>query len=112
VEHPVTEGITNVNIPSVQLLIGMGVPLWRIPQIRATFVGVDARLDVEEFDMEATPQRLPDSHVVAVRITSENANNGFKPTAGRIDELMFKPTPEARRARTLCLGWGWAQGAS
>jgi hypothetical protein len=128
VEHPVTEGITNVNIPrrgggpgggrvvpprrgrwrllaapataavlgaaarrpcastpapgltrptpcprpshlpprSVQLLIGMGVPLWRIPQIRATFVGVDARLDVEQFDMEATPQRLPDSHVVAV----------------------------------------------
>lgn len=52
---------------SCQLLIGMGVPLWRIPQIRATFVGVDARLDVEQFDMEATPQRLPDSHVVAVR---------------------------------------------
>lgn len=61
-----TEGITNVNIPSVQLLIGMGVPLWRIPQIRATFVGVDARMDVEQFDMEATPQRLPDAHVVAV----------------------------------------------
>ncbi|KIY93907.1 biotin carboxylase [Monoraphidium neglectum] len=94
VEHPVTEGITNVNIPSVQLLIGMGVPLWRIPQVRATFQGVEARLEVEQFDMEATPQRLPDSHVVAVRITSENANNGFKPTAGRIDELMFKPTPE------------------
>ncbi|KIY96881.1 acetyl-CoA carboxylase / biotin carboxylase [Monoraphidium neglectum] len=94
VEHPVTEGITNVNIPSVQLLIAMGVPLWRIPQIRATFAGLEAKLEPEQFDMEATPQRLPDSHVVAVRITSENANNGFKPTAGHIDELMFKPTPE------------------
>lgn len=157
-----TEGITNVNIPACQLLIGMGVPLWRIPQvggrrpvwgcgvvqgeekaglwelagnwlgvcgfvfydfvwgngvqqsyaaamlhprclplphqhlafphprlllptpssipsppqIRATFVGVEARregnssiesrLEVEQFDMENTPQRLPDSHVVAV----------------------------------------------
>jgi len=70
VEHPVTEGITNVNIPSVQLLIGMGVPLWRIPQIRAMFVGIDARMDTEQFDMELTPQRLPESHVVAVSVTA------------------------------------------
>lgn len=41
----------------------------------------------DEFDIEATPQRLPQKHVVAVRITSENASDGFKPTAGRVDEV-------------------------
>lgn len=37
VEHPVTEGITDTNIPSIQLMVGMGIPLWRIPCVRATF---------------------------------------------------------------------------
>lgn len=41
----------------------------------------------DEFDIETTPQRLPQKHVVAVRITSENASDGFKPTAGRVDEV-------------------------
>ena len=30
-------------------------------------------------------------HVVAVRVTSEDANKSFKPTAGSIDELVFQP---------------------
>ncbi len=87
-----TEGITGVNIPSTQLLVGMGVPLTRIPAIRATY-NLDPK-GTEPFDLEALPQRQPDCHVVAVRITSENAGDGFKPTAGRIDNLVFKPTPE------------------
>lgn len=33
-------------------------------------------------------------HVVAVRITSEDANDGFKPTCGLIEELSFRSTPE------------------
>ena len=33
-------------------------------------------------------------HVVACRITSEDANDGFKPTCGLIDELSFRSTPE------------------
>jgi biotin carboxylase len=37
VEHPVTEGITETNIPSIQLMVGMGIPLWRIACVRATF---------------------------------------------------------------------------
>lgn len=37
VEHPVTEGITDTNIPSIQLMVGMGIPLQRIGCIRATF---------------------------------------------------------------------------
>lgn len=39
VEHPVTEWISGVNIPAAQLLIGMGVPLWNIPDMRALFGG-------------------------------------------------------------------------
>ncbi len=37
VEHPVSEMISNVNIPSCQVMIGMGVPLHRIPDIRRMF---------------------------------------------------------------------------
>ena len=33
-------------------------------------------------------------HVVAVRVTSEDANDGFKPTCGLIEELSFRSTPE------------------
>ena len=33
-------------------------------------------------------------HVVACRITSEDANDGFKPTCGLIEELSFRSTPE------------------
>eukprot|EP00879_Flechtneria_rotunda_P003437 GHRR01003666.1.p1 GENE.GHRR01003666.1~~GHRR01003666.1.p1 ORF type:complete len:1583 (+),score=615.48 GHRR01003666.1:404-5152(+) len=92
VEHPVTEGITDTNIPSIQLMIGMAIPLWRIPGMRATFSKDPNGTDY--FDTNTTPQRLPQKHVVAVRITSENAGDGFKPTAGRVDEVVFKPTPE------------------
>ncbi|GFR43976.1 hypothetical protein Agub_g5120, partial [Astrephomene gubernaculifera] len=92
VEHPVTEGITGVNLPACQLLIGMGVPLTRIPQIRSLY-GKDPKSS-EPFDPETTPQREPEGHVVAVRVTAEDAADGFKPTAGRIDELHFRPTPD------------------
>lgn len=34
VEHPVTEQITGVNLPSVQLQLAMGIPLNKIPDIR------------------------------------------------------------------------------
>ncbi|KAG2488653.1 hypothetical protein HYH03_012820 [Edaphochlamys debaryana] len=92
VEHPVTEGITGVNLPATQLMIGMGIPLTRINTIRALYGKDPAGSD--HFDIEATPQVLPNQHVVAVRLTAEDAGDGFKPTAGRIDELVFRPTPE------------------
>jgi acetyl-CoA carboxylase/biotin carboxylase 1 len=37
---------------------------------------------------------LSTGHVVACRITSEDANDGFKPTCGLIEELSFRSTPE------------------
>ena len=39
-------------------------------------------------------QRQPRGHVVAVRVTSEHAEDGFKPTCGSIEELHFRSTPE------------------
>ena len=92
VEHPVTEGITGVNLPSCQLLVGMGIPLWKIPSIRSLY-GQDPK-GIDRFDLETTPQKPADCHVVAVRITAEDAGDGFKPTCGRIEEIHFRPTPE------------------
>ena len=37
---------------------------------------------------------LAAGHVVAVRVTSEDANDGFKPTCGSIDELSFRTSPD------------------
>lgn len=37
VEHPVTEWISGVNIPSCQVMIGMGIRLERMPDIRRLF---------------------------------------------------------------------------
>ena len=34
VEHPVTEGITLVNLPATQLQVAMGIPLNQIPDVR------------------------------------------------------------------------------
>ena len=92
VEHPVTEWISNVDIPACQLLIGMGVPLWRIPDIRRHYQKDPYGEDFFKFE-EATAGK-PDGHVVAVRLTSEDANDGFKPTSGSIDELSFRSTPD------------------
>ncbi|KAK9805253.1 hypothetical protein WJX72_008860 [[Myrmecia] bisecta] len=92
VEHPVTEMISGVNIPACQMLVGMNVPLHRIPDIRRLY-GKDPQ-GRDEIDFEADPQIKPHGHVVAVRITSEDADDGFKPTCGAIDELSFKSTPD------------------
>ena len=45
-------------------------------------------------DFVRGPTKAPDGHIVAVRITSEDADNGFKPTCGAIDEISFHPTPD------------------
>ncbi len=36
----------------------------------------------------------PMGAVVAVRVTSEDANDGFKPTCGVVDELNFRNSPD------------------
>ena len=41
VEHPVTETITGVNLPAVQLQIAMGIPLHKMPHIRKFYGQAD-----------------------------------------------------------------------
>jgi len=89
VEHPVTEIISGVNLPAAQVLIAMGVPLYRIPDIRRLY-----NEDVDGFsfiDFKTQKPRKPDTHVIACRITAENSE--FVPTSGEIKELNFRSTP-------------------
>lgn len=57
VEHPVTEWISLVNIPSCQLMIGMGIPLHRISDIRRLFLRDP--LGDDKIDFENDPQMTP-----------------------------------------------------
>ncbi|GBG75894.1 hypothetical protein CBR_g21136 [Chara braunii] len=108
VEHPVTEWIAGVNLPAAQLSIGMGIPLWKLPEMRRLY-GQEGggSLDAWQvlaakpslwtpFDFELTESAVvkPRGHVVAVRITSEDPDDGFKPTCGRVHELSFKSKPD------------------
>eukprot|EP00756_Hemistasia_phaeocysticola_P027426 Hpha_TRINITY_DN16118_c1_g13::TRINITY_DN16118_c1_g13_i1::g.8204::m.8204/K11262/ACACA; acetyl-CoA carboxylase / biotin carboxylase 1 len=87
VEHTVTELISGVNLPACMLLVGMGIPLHRIPDIRA-FCG-EKRLGTSRIDF-MSPFEHPQRHTIACRITAENPEDGFTPTTGRIDEITFR----------------------
>eukprot|EP01012_Entosiphon_sulcatum_P026964 TRINITY_DN3247_c0_g1_i1.p1 TRINITY_DN3247_c0_g1~~TRINITY_DN3247_c0_g1_i1.p1 ORF type:complete len:2163 (+),score=392.04 TRINITY_DN3247_c0_g1_i1:197-6490(+) len=90
VEHPVTECITNVNLPAAQLAVGMGIALNRIPDIRQLY-GVSPFGD-EPIAFDTDPQQPAKCHTIAVRITAENPDEGFRPTSGAIHELIFRPS--------------------
>jgi len=96
VEHPTTEMVSGVNIPAAQLQVAMGIPLYRIRDIR-TLYGMDPRgTELIDFDFEDpashAKQRKPQpkGHVVACRITAENPDTGFKPGMGALTELNFR----------------------
>ncbi len=65
VEHPVTEWISGVNIPSCQLMVGMGVPLSRIPDIRRLY-GQDPK-GTSQIDFDKDPQIPPSGAHVGPR---------------------------------------------
>ncbi|RYH29348.1 hypothetical protein EON65_08795 [archaeon] len=92
VEHPVTEGLSGVNLPSVQLQVAMGIALDRIPEIRA-FYGRDVD-GKDPIDFMTDDYQYPNHHVIAARITAENPDEGFKPTSGRIERVKFQSTPK------------------
>jgi acetyl-CoA carboxylase/biotin carboxylase 1 len=97
VEHPVTEMITRVNLPACQLQVAMGIPLSNIPEIRE-FYGRnrfedDPRAVEAKIDFDTAERVKANGHCIAVRITAENAEAGFKPTSGGIQELNFRSTP-------------------
>uniref|UniRef100_M8BYH2 Acetyl-CoA carboxylase n=1 Tax=Aegilops tauschii TaxID=37682 RepID=M8BYH2_AEGTA len=102
VEHPVTEWIAGVNLPASQVVVGMGIPLYNIPEIRR-FYGVEhgggyhswkeISAVAAKFDLDKAQSVRPTGHCVAVRVTSEDPDDGFKPTGGRVEELNFKSKP-------------------
>jgi acetyl/propionyl-CoA carboxylase alpha subunit len=97
VEHPVTEMVTRVNLPAAQLQVAMGIPLHNIPEIRELYgrnrFEDDPKAPESKIDFETVQRIPPNGHCIAVRITAENAEAGFKPTSGGIQELNFRSTP-------------------
>jgi acetyl-CoA carboxylase / biotin carboxylase 1 len=97
VEHPVTEMITRVNLPAAQLQVAMGIPLYNIPDIRELYgqhrFEDNPHSDTSIIDFTTADRVQPNGHCIAVRITAENAEAGFKPTSGGIQELNFRSTP-------------------
>ncbi|KAL1945115.1 hypothetical protein VTO73DRAFT_2735 [Trametes versicolor] len=96
VEHPTTEMVSGVNLPAAQLQVAMGIPLHRIRHIRQLY-GVAPNGSSEiDFDMvnpdvsKLQRKPRPKGHVVAVRITAENPDAGFKPSSGSLQELNFR----------------------
>lgn len=87
VEHPVTEMVADVNLPACQVQIAMGIPLYRIKDIRLLY-GQSSYGD-NQIDFSQGRAR-PWGHVIAARITSENPDEGFKPSSGTVSELNFR----------------------
>ncbi|XP_075875663.1 acetyl-CoA carboxylase isoform X2 [Nelusetta ayraudi] len=89
VEHPCTEMIGDVNLPAAQLQIAMGIPLYRIKDIRMLYGETPWGDNFINFEnLECMPS--PRGHVIAARITSENPDEGFKPSSGTVQELNFR----------------------
>ncbi|KAG5900051.1 hypothetical protein JTB14_016026 [Gonioctena quinquepunctata] len=89
VEHPCTEMISDVNLPAAQLQIAMGLPLHYIKDIRLLYG--ESPWGTSEIDFDQ-PRHKPQpwGHVIAARITSENPDEGFKPSSGTVQELNFR----------------------
>ncbi|XP_028313974.1 acetyl-CoA carboxylase isoform X2 [Gouania willdenowi] len=89
VEHPCTEMIGDVNLPAAQLQIAMGIALNRIKDIRLLYGESPWGDSIINFESpECVPS--PRGHVIAARITSENPDEGFKPSSGTVQELNFR----------------------
>ncbi|EKX44597.1 hypothetical protein GUITHDRAFT_72035 [Guillardia theta CCMP2712] len=93
VEHTVTEMINDINLPLAMLLVGMGIPLHRIPDVRTLYNAPD-RHGTSCIDLDISHRNPPKRHVIAARITAENPDAGFRPTSGSIQELNFRVSPQ------------------
>ncbi|XP_071442085.1 acetyl-CoA carboxylase isoform X1 [Hetaerina americana] len=89
VEHPCTEMVADVNLPAAQLQIAMGIPLHQIKDIRLLYGETPWGGTPIDFDFPFH-QPQPCGHVIAARITSENPDEGFKPSSGTVQELNFR----------------------
>uniref|UniRef100_A0A1I7T9U3 Acetyl-CoA carboxylase n=2 Tax=Caenorhabditis tropicalis TaxID=1561998 RepID=A0A1I7T9U3_9PELO len=91
VEHPATEMISNISIPAIQIQIAMGLPLHKIADIRNLY-----NLP-KNGDCELPDEVLVDTplHSIAARITSEDPDDGFRPSTGQVRELNFRSSQDA-----------------
>ncbi|CAF0807590.1 unnamed protein product [Adineta steineri] len=89
VEHPCTEMVTDVNLPACQLQVAMGICLHRIKDIRLLYGEEAFGISPIDFD-EPINKPIPHGHAIAARITSENPDEGFKPSSGTVEELNFR----------------------
>lgn len=96
VEHPTTEMVSGVNLPAAQLQIAMGIPMHRIKDIRLlyglnphTATPIDFEFKSEE-SLKVQRKPIPKGHCTACRITSEDPNEGFKPSGGSLHDLNFR----------------------
>ncbi|RZF37309.1 hypothetical protein LSTR_LSTR005641 [Laodelphax striatellus] len=89
VEHPCTEMVADVNLPACQVQVAMGLQLHNIKDIRILYGESPWGDTLIDFD---TPRHKPQpwGHVIAARITSENPDEGFKPSSGTVQELNFR----------------------
>ena len=81
VEHPVTEMITNTDLVSLQLMVAAG----------------------NELTLKQEDIRIIAGHAIEVRLCAEDAENNFKPSAGKA--LAFWRIPEMEehlRDRNFC----------
>ena len=78
-----------VNLPATQLQCAMGIPLYNIPQVRR-FYGRKDLYGTEPIDFMEENYPPIDNHCIAARITAENPDEGFKPTAGTIERIKFQ----------------------
>jgi biotin carboxylase len=89
VEHPCTEMVADVNLPALQLQVGMGLPLYCIKDIRLLYKKEPFATTSIDFD-NPSPAPAPHGHVIACRITAENPDEGFRPGSGTVQELNFR----------------------
>ena len=88
--------VSGVNLPAAQLQIAMGLPLHRVKHIRQLYGVAHSGNSEIDFDMikpeanQLQRKPRPKGHVVAVRITAENPDAGFKPSSGSLQELNFR----------------------
>ncbi|CAC5416435.1 ACACA [Mytilus coruscus] len=71
VEHPCTEMVADINLPAAQLQIAMGLPLYRLKDIRNMYSLDPWEPTIIDFE-QPTYKPSPRGHVIAARITSEN----------------------------------------